>query len=140
MKAVLSDGSLIHAREVVIDSPEWDDIVSKDDREADIYQTVREVVEENASEIEDRYPDLKRRVSGYNLDRVIYENDDGERVLNLAKLFVGSEGTLGVIVEAELSLVTVPEETALALYCFDTLPDAMRLSRSRLTTMSARSS
>ncbi|KAA9410694.1 FAD-binding oxidoreductase [Haloarcula hispanica] len=126
VKAVLSDGSLIHAREVVIDSPEWDDIVSKDDREADIYQTVREVVEENASEIEDRYPDLKRRVSGYNLDRVIYENDDGERVLNLAKLFVGSEGTLGVIVEAELSLVTVPEETALALYCFDTLPDAMR--------------
>ncbi|RKS81850.1 FAD/FMN-containing dehydrogenase [Haloarcula quadrata] len=126
VKAVLSDGSLIHAREVVIDSPEWDDIVSKDDREADIYQTVREVVEENANEIEDRYPDLKRRVSGYNLDRVIYENDDGERVLNLAKLFVGSEGTLGVIVEAELSLVTVPEETALALYCFDTLPDAMR--------------
>ena len=126
VKAVLSDGSLIHAREVVIDSPEWDDIVSKDDREADIYRTVREVVEENAEEIEDRYPDLKRRVSGYNLDRVIYENDDGERVLNLAKLFVGSEGTLGVIVEAELSLVTVPEETALALYCFDTLPDAMR--------------
>ncbi|MFY4812949.1 FAD-binding and (Fe-S)-binding domain-containing protein [Haloarcula sp. AONF1] len=126
VKAVLSDGSLIHAREVVIDSPEWDDIVRKDDREADIYRTVRQVVEENAEEIEDRYPDLKRRVSGYNLDRVIYENDDGERVLNLAKLFVGSEGTLGVIVEAELSLVTVPEETALALYCFDTLADAMR--------------
>ncbi|MHC3378693.1 FAD-binding and (Fe-S)-binding domain-containing protein [Haloarcula sp. H-GB5] len=126
VKAVLSDGSLIHAREVVIDSPEWDDIVRKDDREADIYRTVRQVVEENAEEIEDRYPDLKRRVSGYNLDRVIYENDDGERVLNLAKLFVGSEGTLGVIVEAELSLVTVPEETALALYCFDTLADAMK--------------
>ncbi|RLM47552.1 FAD-binding oxidoreductase [Haloarcula sp. Atlit-47R] len=126
VKAVLSDGSLIHAREVVIDSPEWDDIVSKDDREADIYRTVRKIVEENTEEIEERYPDLKRRVSGYNLDRVIYENDDGERVLNLAKLFVGSEGTLGVIVEAELSLVTVPEETALALYCFDTLGDAMR--------------
>jgi FAD/FMN-containing dehydrogenase/Fe-S oxidoreductase len=126
VKAVLSDGSLIHAREVVIDSPEWDDIVGKDDREADIYRTVREVVEENAEEIEARYPDLKRRVSGYNLDRVVYENDDGERVMNLAKLFVGSEGTLGVIVEAELSLVTVPEETALALYCFDDLTDAMR--------------
>ncbi|MEF8974014.1 MAG: FAD-linked oxidase C-terminal domain-containing protein [Haloarcula sp.] len=126
VKAVLSDGSLIHAREVVIDSAEWDDIVTKDDREADIYRTVREIVEENAEEIEDRYPDLKRRVSGYNLDRVVYENDDGERVMNLAKLFVGSEGTLGVIVEAELSLVTVPEETALALYCFDTLADAMR--------------
>ncbi|RYJ08572.1 FAD-binding oxidoreductase [Halogeometricum borinquense] len=123
--AVLSDGSLLQAREVVIDSSEWNDIVSKDDREADIYRTVRAVVEDNADEIEARYPDLKRRVSGYNLDRVVYENDAGERVMNLATLFVGSEGTLGVIVEAELSLVTVPEETALALYCFDDLVTAM---------------
>ncbi|QIB75597.1 FAD-binding protein [Halogeometricum borinquense] len=123
--AVLSDGSLLQAREVVIDSPEWNDIVSKDDREADIYRTVRAVVEDNADEIEARYPDLKRRVSGYNLDRVVYENSAGERVMNLATLFVGSEGTLGVIVEAELSLVTVPEETALALYCFDDLVTAM---------------
>ncbi|MFC7021256.1 MULTISPECIES: FAD-binding and (Fe-S)-binding domain-containing protein [Haloarcula] len=123
--AVLSDGSLLHAREVVLDSEEWDDIVGKDDREAEIYRTVREVVEDNAEEIEARYPDLKRRVTGYNLDRVVYENEDGEAVMNLAKLFVGSEGTLGVIVEAELSLVTVPEETALALYCFEDLVAAM---------------
>ncbi|MBX0322452.1 FAD-binding protein [Halomicroarcula sp. F13] len=123
--AVLADGSVVEAREVVVDSPEWDDIVSKDDREAEIYRTVREVVTEHADEIAARYPDLKRRVSGYNLDRVVYENDDGDRVMNLAKLFVGAEGTLGVVVEAELSLVTVPEETALALYCFDDLEAAM---------------
>ncbi|MFC6864381.1 FAD-binding and (Fe-S)-binding domain-containing protein [Halomicroarcula sp. GCM10025817] len=125
VKAVLSDGSLIDAREVVVDSEEWDEIVSKNDREAEIYQTVRQVVEDNAEEIEARYPDLKRRVTGYNLDRVVYENEAGEEVMNLAKLFVGAEGTLGVIVEAELSLVTVPEETALALYCFEDLVAAM---------------
>ena len=125
--AVLSDGSVIEAREVVIDSPEWEEIVEGDGREADLYRTVRALVEEHADEIEARYPNLKRRVSGYNLDRVVYENDDGERVLNLAKLFVGAEGTLGVVVEAELSLVTVPEETALALYCFEHLTDAMRM-------------
>lgn len=65
-------------------------------------------------------------MSGYNLDRVIYENNDGERALNIAKLFVGAEGTLGIVVEAELSLVTVPEKTALALYCFDDLVEAMK--------------
>jgi len=123
--AVLSDGSVIEASEVVLDSEAYEEIVSKDDREARIYETVRRLVADNAAEIEARYPDLKRRVSGYNLDRVIYENDDGERVINLAKLFVGSEGTLGVVVEAELSLVTVPEETALALYCFADLVTAM---------------
>ncbi|MFC6942030.1 FAD-binding and (Fe-S)-binding domain-containing protein [Salinirubellus sp. GCM10025818] len=126
VRAVLSDGSLLHAREIVLDSPEYEEIVSGDGREAEIYRTVRALVEENEAEIESRYPELKRRVSGYNLDRVIYENEDGEEVINLSKLFVGSEGTLGVLVEATVSLVTVPEETALALYCFDGLVDAMR--------------
>jgi FAD/FMN-containing dehydrogenase/Fe-S oxidoreductase len=126
VRAVLSDGSMLHAREVVLDSDEWDAIVGKDDRESHVYQTVRALVEEHEADIEAKYPDLKRRVTGYNLDRVIYENDDGEAVINLAKLYVGSEGTLGVVVEAVVSLVTVPEETALALYCFETLDAALR--------------
>ena len=125
VKAILSDGSLLHARPVVLNSAEYEEITAKDDREAHIYETVRGLVEDHEAEIEERYPDLKRRVSGYNLDRVIYENDDGEKIINLAKLFVGSEGTLGVIVEATVELVTVPEETALALYCFEELVDAM---------------
>ncbi len=126
LKVVLSDGSLVHTREVVLDSEEWDEIVGKDDLEADIYRTVRRVVEENEAEIDARYPDLKRNVSGYNLNKVIYENDAGEEVINLSKLLVGSESTLGVVVEATVSLVTKPEETALALYCFSDLGDAMR--------------
>jgi len=126
IKAILPDGSLLHAREVVLDSETYDEIVSKDDREAEIYETVRALVEGNQAEIDSKYPDLKRRVSGYNVDRVIYENDDGEEVINLSKLYVGSEGTLGVIVEATVGLVTRPEETALVLYCFDTLVDAMK--------------
>jgi len=124
--AVLADGSLIRAREVVLDSEEWDELVAKDDREAEIYRTVRALIEEHESEIETRYPTLKRAVSGYNLHKVVTETDDGERAINLATLFVGSEGTLGVVVEATVSLVTTPERTALALYCFDDLVAAMR--------------
>ncbi len=125
LKVVLSDGSLIHTREIVLDSPEYESIIDEDGREAEIYEAVRGLVEDNAEEIEDRYPDLKRNVSGYNLNRVVYENDDGERVINLSKLVVGAESTLGIVVEAEISLVTVPEETALALYCFEDLIDAL---------------
>ncbi|QCJ45609.1 FAD-binding and (Fe-S)-binding domain-containing protein [Haloprofundus sp. MHR1] len=125
LDVVLADGSLIRTRDVVVDGDEWDEIVAKDDLEADIYRTVRRLVDENADEIESRYPDLKRNVSGYNLDKVVRETDEGERVLNLSKLVVGAEGTLGVVVEAELSLVTKPAETALAVYCFSDLVDAM---------------
>ncbi|MBC9988063.1 FAD-binding oxidoreductase [Haloferax sp. AS1] len=125
LEVILADGSLIHTREVVLDSDEYDSILAQDDLEANIYRTVRTLVENHESEIENKYPSLKRSVSGYNLQKVIYENDDGEAVINLSKLFVGAEGTLGVIVEATVSLVTKPDETALALYCFDDLVDAM---------------
>ncbi|AKU09413.1 FAD-binding and (Fe-S)-binding domain-containing protein [Haloferax gibbonsii] len=125
LQVILADGSLIHTREVVLDSDEYESILAQDDLEANIYRTVRGLVENHESEIENKYPSLKRSVSGYNLQKVIYENDDGEEVINLSKLFVGAEGTLGVIVEATVSLVTKPDETALALYCFDDLVDAM---------------
>ncbi len=125
LSVVLADGSLIHTREIVLDSDEWEHVVGKDDLEAHIYKTVRTVVEENADEIETRYPELKRNVSGYNLDRVLYENDDGDRCLNLSKLLVGAEGTLGVVVEATVDLVSLPEETALAVYMYDDLVDAL---------------
>ncbi|MFA9417609.1 FAD-binding and (Fe-S)-binding domain-containing protein [Natrinema sp. HArc-T2] len=124
-EVVLADGSLIHTRDIVLDSPEWDRIVSKDDREADLYRTVRALVEDNADEIESRYPELKRSVSGYNLQKVIRTDSEGNRIINLSKLLVGAEGTLGVVVEATLSLVTRPDETALAVCCYDDLLEAL---------------
>ncbi|MFB6112490.1 MAG: FAD-binding and (Fe-S)-binding domain-containing protein [Halodesulfurarchaeum sp.] len=133
LDVVLSDGSMIHTRDVVLDSEEYEEIVSKDDREAEIYETVRAIVEENEEEIEDRYPDLKRSVSGYNLQKVISENEDGDRVINLSKLFVGAEGTLGVVTEATVSLVTQPESTAVVLYCFEDLVEAMKAVPEALT-------
>lgn len=125
LQVILADGSMIHTREVVLDSEEYEEIVTGDDAEARIYRTVRDLVQTHESEIESRYPSLKRSVSGYNLHKVIYENNAGKEVINLSKLFVGAEGTLGVIVEATVSLVTQPSETALALYCFEDLVDAM---------------
>jgi FAD/FMN-containing dehydrogenase/Fe-S oxidoreductase len=125
LDVVLADGSLIHTREVVLDSPEWEALVGGDGLEAALYETVRAVVEDNEAEIAERYPALKRSVSGYNLQKVIEERE-GERVIDLSPLFVGAEGTLGVVTEATLSLVTKPAETALALFCFEDLLAAMR--------------
>jgi FAD/FMN-containing dehydrogenase/Fe-S oxidoreductase len=125
LEVVLADGTRIHTREVVLGSEEHEAIIEGGGVEGELYRTVEGLVEENAGEIAEKYPSLKRSVSGYNLHKVIYETDDGEEAINLSKLFVGAEGTLGTIVEATVSLVTKPEGTALALYCFDDLVDAM---------------
>ncbi|MFC6785514.1 FAD-binding and (Fe-S)-binding domain-containing protein [Halobaculum halobium] len=125
LEVVLAEGTRIHTREVVLGSDEHEAIIEGGGIEAELYRTVEGLVAENEAEIDEKYPNLKRSVSGYNLHKVIDETDDGEEVINLSKLFVGAEGTLGTIVEATVSLVTKPEETALALYCFDDLVDAM---------------
>ena len=125
LEVVLADGTRIHTREVVLGSDEYEAIIEGGGIEAELYRTVEGLVRDNEAEIAEKYPNLKRSVSGYNLHKVIDETDDGEEVINLSKLFVGAEGTLGTIVEATVSLVTKPAETALALYCFDDLVDAM---------------
>ena len=126
VRAVLADGTVAEFGEVVVGSDEWDRLTEEGGRVAELHEAVLDIVESHDAEIAERYPDIQRNVSGYSLDAVASETADGERTLNLAKLFVGAEGTLGVVVEAELSLVTVPEETAVALYCYEDLLDAMR--------------
>jgi FAD/FMN-containing dehydrogenase/Fe-S oxidoreductase len=86
------------------------------------------ILDEDAAEIRDRYPELKRNVSGYNLNRLLAEADGEygeEGVVNLARLLAGSEGTLGIVTEATVSLEPVPETKAVALLTYDSLGDAM---------------
>ena len=57
------------------------------------------------AEIRARFPDIPRRISGYNLDQLI-PNQEGR--FNLGRALVGSEGTLVTILEATLNLVHKP--------------------------------
>jgi Fe-S oxidoreductase/FAD/FMN-containing dehydrogenase len=105
------------------------------DLEAQIYAEIDRILDEQGDLIEERYPDLKRNVSGYNLDWLVEDlrgdergpgepAGDGEHV-DLAALLAGSEGTLATITEATVSLEPVPETKSLALLCYDDLVAAM---------------
>jgi len=116
---VLSDGSQVHLRP--LSRAELEAACQGDTLEARCYRTVRQVARECAGEIEKRYPKVLRRVSGYNLDEFV----DEAKPFNLAKIIVGSEGTLGMIAAAKINLVPLPKEKAVLAIEFDELLDAL---------------
>ncbi len=85
------------------------------------FRTVLALASEHADEIDRRFPKVLRRVGGYNLDEFL----PGREPFNLAKMIVGSEGTLAVILEAKLNLVRLPKEKAVLVVQFRELLEAL---------------
>jgi FAD/FMN-containing dehydrogenase/Fe-S oxidoreductase len=119
LDVILSDGSQAHLRPLT--RAELDAACEGDTLEAKCYRTVRQVARECAGEVERRYPKVVRRVGGYNLDEFV----DESKPFNLAKIIVGSEGTLGMITAAKVNLVPLPREKAVLLIEFEQLLDAL---------------
>ena len=74
------------------------------------------IVKQHADLIRSKKPKVSKNSTGYNLFGLVDGLEQG--ILDLPKLFVGSEGTLGVISEATLRLVDRPKVTATALIHF----------------------
>ena len=119
LHVALSDGSVVHLRPLAPD--ELDAVCAADTLEGRCYRTLRRLGVEHAAEVDRRYPKILRRVGGYNLDAFT----DPARPFNLAHLIVGSEGTLGLVVEARVNLVPLPNATAVLTIEFDDLLDAL---------------
>jgi len=112
----LADGTVAHFREIPRDQ-----IPAGDTLEAACYRTVLRLACVHADEIDRRYPKILRRVGGYNLDEFV----DQSRPVNLAKIMVGSEGTLGVVLEAKLKLVPLPKAKAVMVIMFADLLESL---------------
>ena len=114
LSVILSTGEPLLLRS--LNAQELREKCAQSNREGEIYTTVRQILEENAEEIGRRFPQVMRRVGGYNLDMLLQEND-----FNLAKLIVGSEGTLAFVTEAKLSLEPLPAFSTVSVIHFDHL-------------------
>ncbi|MBF8287692.1 MAG: FAD linked oxidase domain protein, partial [Candidatus Rokubacteria bacterium] len=97
--------------------------------EGQIYREVARIRDQHGPEIRRRYPKHWRRVCGYNLDELCKD-----RPLNMARLVVGSEGTLLTIVEAKMRLVPRPKATAVDVIHYRDIQEALESSQAILET------
>jgi FAD/FMN-containing dehydrogenase/Fe-S oxidoreductase len=96
-------------------------------RHGQIYSGLKNISDEYASLIRQRFPNIPRRVSGYNLNYLLPENG-----FHVARALVGSEGTCVTVLEATCRLVESPPERVLLVvaypdifHCADHVPEIM---------------
>ncbi len=73
-------------------------------RPGEIYAGLKRLRDTYADYVRKEFPRIPRRVSGYNLDDLLPENN-----FNVARALVGSEGTCAVILGARLRLMKSPQ-------------------------------
>jgi FAD/FMN-containing dehydrogenase/Fe-S oxidoreductase len=106
---------------------ELDRIVAESGRRGEIYGGLRSLRDRFADLIRQRFPNIPRRVSGYNLNYLLPENG-----FQVARALVGSEGTCVTVLEATCRLMDSPQFRTLAVVsypdiflCADHVPEIM---------------
>ncbi|MFP3464284.1 FAD-binding and (Fe-S)-binding domain-containing protein [Leifsonia sp. SIMBA_070] len=98
---------------------EFERLRAEGGRRAELYEGMRALADEYGDDIRARFPDIPRRVSGYNLDSLLPEAE-----FDVARALVGSESTLVTVLQAELDLVPVPPEKTLLVLGFPSIDQA----------------
>ena len=98
---------------------ELERIVAEGGRRGEIYAGMRDLRDRYADLVRARYPDIPRRVSGYNLDELL-----PEKGFNVARALVGSEGTLATVLEATVRLVHSPPARSLLVLGYPSVYEA----------------
>jgi FAD/FMN-containing dehydrogenase/Fe-S oxidoreductase len=91
-----------------------DALVSAGGRVGEIYAGLARIRERYTALVREKFPRIPRRVSGYNLDELLPENN-----FHVARALVGSEGTCANIVSATLNLTASPPFRVLTVLGFN---------------------
>lgn len=93
---------------------ELEEIIAAGGRQGEIYLALRNLRDRYAELIRARFPNIKRRVSGYNLDQLLPENG-----FNVARALVGTEGTCALTLAAKVRLVKSPPHRVVLVFGFE---------------------
>ncbi len=138
LRVCLASGAWLDARSYVVDDPAAAGLLSSHPPIQETYSLVRSHTEL----LEQKRPRVSKNSCGYNLFGLAEGLSRGR--IDLPKLFIGSEGTLGVFSEATIRLVDKPRATLTALIHFkrledvgEAVPQLLQLGPSALEVMDA---
>jgi FAD/FMN-containing dehydrogenase len=120
---VLADGNLYEFKKLTM--PELDQKIAQNNFEGEVYKKIFNLVSDNYDVIKNAKPKVSKNSSGYALWRV-WDREKG--IFDLSQLFVGSQGTLGIMTDATVRLVKEqPCSKLIALFfnSWDQLPDVV---------------
>jgi len=142
---VMADGSLYHARPLDLDSRELATFLASDCAAGRAFASVLPELRDNHDRILGGMPRVVKNSCGYRIEAVLDQSSpratihraaewdvaaaiaSGDRpagvsapgrLAHLQRLFVGSEGTLGLVTEATLNLVPLPKKRGIAMAYF----------------------
>jgi FAD/FMN-containing dehydrogenase/Fe-S oxidoreductase len=101
LRIVLYDGTELTVG--ATSDADLDAIVREGGRRGQIYAALRSIRDRYAPQIRARFPQIPRRVSGYNLDQLLPENG-----FHVARALVGTEGTCAIVLGATVRLIDSP--------------------------------
>ncbi|MDH5401668.1 MAG: anaerobic glycerol-3-phosphate dehydrogenase subunit C [Candidatus Heimdallarchaeota archaeon] len=118
LKVVLSNGELITTQPFDLNDPKYIQIKEANTLEGNIYREIEKTYLKNTTLINTVYPDVKYNIAGYELRNLIINN-----TIDLTRLFVGSEGSLGTTVEIKMKILPLPKYTTLLIAYFNNAID-----------------
>jgi FAD/FMN-containing dehydrogenase/Fe-S oxidoreductase len=125
LEIVTYDGQRLHVGATSAD--DFDLFIREGGRRAEIYSGLKSLADRYGDQVRRQFPNIPRRVSGYNLNHLLPENG-----FHVARSLVGSEGTCVTILEATCRLVQSPPARVLLVIgwpdvfiCADHVPQIM---------------
>ncbi|MEX0668752.1 MAG: FAD-binding oxidoreductase [Candidatus Saccharimonadales bacterium] len=116
LKVVLADGNEYLVKP--LNRQELEAKMAQNDFEGEIYKKVYELVDTNYEAIKAAKPKVSKNSTGYNIWNV-WDRDKG--IFDLTQLFIGSQGTLGLVTDIRFRLVNAPKHSGtLVIFLRDT--------------------
>ena len=102
VKAVFSDGNEYEIK--ALSEEELEGKIKLKTFEGEVYRRMHKLIIDNYDEIEKAKPDVTKNSAGYYLWNIY---DKKTKIFDLTKLWVGAQGTLGLMLEADIELVPI---------------------------------